>query len=331
MNRFCAYLTGCFLLVLQGFSSVGSAPTEKADPAKRTEEAFDPGDYDYILPAEAQYGVIPFTRAGNLILIQATVDTLSGNFILDTGAPGLILNLTYFRNLQASGRIDPEAAGITGTVEGASPAMVKKLSIGAFNYTSVHADRVGLGHIENSKGVKVLGLLGSGLFRRFEMEIDYANEVIHLNRAAGNRVGQYQSVFAEKETLLATVPVRIYEGKILAQVQIGKRTKNFILDTGAETNILDSRLSNDIMASVEMTRKISLIGSGAKKTEAWYGVLKDASIGKVPLGSMEVLVTSLARMSEAYGRNIDGMLGFAFFSKQKVGINFINNELYLWK
>ncbi len=40
---------------------------------------------------------IPFTRAGNLILIQATVDTVQGNFILDTGAPNLVLNLTYFR------------------------------------------------------------------------------------------------------------------------------------------------------------------------------------------------------------------------------------------
>ncbi|MEO6490132.1 MAG: hypothetical protein ABIO04_09355, partial [Ferruginibacter sp.] len=31
--------------------------------------------------------VIPFTRAGNLILIAARADTTMGNFILDTGAP----------------------------------------------------------------------------------------------------------------------------------------------------------------------------------------------------------------------------------------------------
>src|SRR5688572_15324204 len=40
--------------------------------------------------------VIPFSRAGNLILIRARADTTEGSFILDTGAPGLILNMTYF-------------------------------------------------------------------------------------------------------------------------------------------------------------------------------------------------------------------------------------------
>jgi hypothetical protein len=208
---------------------------------------------------------------------------------------------------------------------------VNKLTIGTFNYSKVNADRVGLGHIENSKGIKILGLLGSGLFKRFEMVIDYANELIYLHRAAANRLGHYKSVHERQANLFYTVPISIQEGKIMVQIQVGKKGRHFVLDTGAETSILDSRLPKDVMANVEMVRKISLIGAGSKKTEAWYGLLNSAFIGPVSLGSMEVLITSLADMAMAYGRNIDGMLGAAFFSKQKVAINFINNELYIWK
>ncbi len=40
---------------------------------------------------------IPLKRIDNLLLMEAEVDGLRGNFIFDTGAPGLVLNTTYFR------------------------------------------------------------------------------------------------------------------------------------------------------------------------------------------------------------------------------------------
>src|SRR5215210_6965712 len=65
--------------------------------------------------------VIPFSRAGNLIVVQARADTIDGNFILDTGAPHLILNLTYFREYPATQQPDAEQNSVTG----AGPAVVK--------------------------------------------------------------------------------------------------------------------------------------------------------------------------------------------------------------
>jgi hypothetical protein len=52
--------------------------------------------------------VIPFRQAGNLIIVEATIDGLRGNFILDTGAPYLVLNATYFRDYE-------EVAGFAAT------------------------------------------------------------------------------------------------------------------------------------------------------------------------------------------------------------------------
>ncbi len=72
----------------------------KAEDGAKTNQTLQ-GDYDYVLSSQAQSGTIPFSKAGNLIVIQAMVDSITGNFILNTGAPGLILNATYFRHLKA--------------------------------------------------------------------------------------------------------------------------------------------------------------------------------------------------------------------------------------
>jgi len=42
--------------------------------------------------------IVPIKRAGNLIIVEAQIDTLEGNFVMDTGAPYLVLNATYFRD-----------------------------------------------------------------------------------------------------------------------------------------------------------------------------------------------------------------------------------------
>lgn len=331
MLRESAYRLLWLLAVIYFLPQKVSAHRESRDSAVVKVEESEPGDYDYIIPAEAQSGTIPFTRAGNLIIIQAMVDSVSGNFILDTGAPGLILNLTYFRDYKGSDRADADAIGITGGASVGSPTMVKKLNFGAFAYTQVNADRVSLGHIENKRGIKILGLLGAGLFKRFEIMIDYANEVIHLHRVARNEKMTYRGYYATQKNDYHTIPIRIQDGKLIARLVVGGQKLNFVLDTGAESNVFDSRLKKGVMSHVMMDRKISLIGSGSKKVDAWYGRVTEAELGPVKLENMEVLITSMQYMSLAYDRNIDGMLGYPFLSKQKIGINFLTNELYLWK
>ncbi|HSK13332.1 MAG TPA: pepsin/retropepsin-like aspartic protease family protein [Phnomibacter sp.] len=322
------------LLLFAGIMGIGAhSPYNGSGP---NEEAFkaDDGEHnalEYILPSAARSGVIPFTRAGNLIIIQATVDSVTGNFILDTGAPGLVLNLTYFRYYKPSARPDSEGGGITGGTKGASPVEVAKLSFGGFDFMKVHAHRLGLGHIENQKGIKILGLLGAGLFKRFEMIIDHSNDVIYLARA-GHRDRQVTSHFSLKENAsFRTFPIKYLDKKVVIQLYAGKHKLNFVLDTGAETNVIDSRLPSHIMENVSIERKITLVGTGNRRIEAWYGKMKNLFLIDEPLGDQDFLVTSLKDMSAAFGRDIDGMLGYEFLSKQMIGFNFLTNQMYLWK
>jgi len=314
------------------FSQPVYATSFSIPPALENEFTFPrQNHYDYYLSNEPQSDIIPFSRAGNLIVIQATVNNVSGNFILDTGAPGLILNITYFRQLKKGTSLAGEAGGVTGLVQMYDRAVVDSFGLGKFLYQKVQSDRVDLGHIENSKGIRIFGLLGVALFKRFEMIIDYQSNQIFLHKMGKKEEKDTFHPNLDQKEMYNSIPLTIQDGKIMVEMKAGKNKLNFVLDTGAESNVLDSRLSKKVFQSVTLNRRVTLVGSGNKKMDAWYGLVENLSLGNTTFENTEVLITSLESMALAYGRNIDGMLGNTLLAKQKIGINFCSNTLYIWK
>lgn len=293
---------------------------------------------DPIISSDSASCIIPFTRIGNLILIRAKADTSTGFFVLDTGTPGLVLNITYFRRYPTS---DPtegagatgstEAGGVTGSVAVSVRTSVDSLRLGPVSYFHLDADLINLGHIENNKGVKIFGLLGMRLFERFEMIIDYSTSAIYLHLIGKKESAVYRSPQLLDTATYTTIPIDIMDGKIIVYVYLKGKKLKFIVDSGAETNVLDSRLPNKIFEQVEITRRVRLNGSGDKKVEALYGDIKGLRIGERDIGSLPVLITNLESMCDAYNNCLDGMLGFDFLSLHKIGFNFVNRKMYIWK
>jgi predicted aspartyl protease len=276
--------------------------------------------------------IIPFSRAGNLILIGAKADTTEGSFVLDTGAPGLILNMTYFRNYPStSSESQDDQGGITGTAGGLSATVVEKLVFGPVKYSKLTADRINLGHIENSKGIRILGLLGMELFKRFEMIIDYEKNLLYLHLIGRKEASTYKSDMLQDTSTYNVFPISIQNNKLLTYAEIGGKKLVFAIDTGAESNVLDSRLPDRIFENVAITRRIMLVGAGNSKIEALYGDMKNMKMGGREMASLPVLVTNLEKLCYAYERCLDGMLGFDFLSLHKVGFNFVRNKMYIWR
>jgi predicted aspartyl protease len=286
---------------------------------------------DPIVTSDTPSCIIPFNRAGNLILIKAKADTTEGNFILDTGAPGLILNMTYFRNYPQMGESEGESGGITGAVGGPSPTMVSVLSFGPIKYKKVNADRANLGHIENSKGVKILGLLGMQLFKQFEMIIDYEKSVIYLHLISKKETKTYRSEQLNDTAAYSVFDITISDNKLFTKGQIGSKKLIFVIDTGAESNVIDSRLPNNLFDNFSVSKRVKLSGAGSKKIEALYGDMQNVKIGNLDINNMPLLVTNLEKMCYAYDKCVDGILGFDFLSLNKIGFNFVTNKMYIWK
>ena len=288
---------------------------------------------DPVIETDSADFIIPFSRAGNLILIKAKADKIEGSFILDTGAPGLILNTTYFRDYQVlEGTTNGEqSGGITGSITDYGRTMIRKLSFGAVHYHKVEADRISLAHIENNKGIKIFGLLGVQLFKHFEMIIDYENSEIHLHHISKKEAKSYQHRMLNDTSAYSVFDIQLTDNKILTYGKVGGKRLTFLVDTGAESNGIDSRLSENILDSVAITRRITLNGAGNAKVDALYGDMRNFTIGERSVSTMPVLVTNMAKMCFSYNRCLDGMLGFDFLSMHKIGFNFVKRKMYIWK
>ncbi len=281
--------------------------------------------------ADSLSSIIPFSMAGNLILIQASADSIEGSFILDTGCPNLVLNLTYFRDYPVTGNMEEEKNGMAGTVASAGRTVVNTFSLGIKKYDRVEADLLNLGNIENSRGIKVLGLIGIQFFKNCEMIIDYEKSLIYLHWIGKKEAATYQHEMLSDTRNYSTIPIDLTDNRIIIKTEMAGKKLKFIIDSGAETNILDSRLPDKLFEEITISGRITLSGVGNKKVEALKGNWKSMRIGDQEMGSLPVLITNLEKTCFSYNGCVDGILGFDFLSLQKIGFNFVKRKMYIWR
>ncbi|HBH07598.1 MAG TPA: hypothetical protein DDX92_13445 [Flavobacteriales bacterium] len=270
------------------------------------------GDFEKML--------IPLKRVGNIYLIEAKVDGVIGNFVLDLGAPYLVLNSTYFRDYKVlreyrSGTLTSENSFIRRT-------SVKRFEFEEVFFENIEADITDLARIENKRGVKILGLMGVNLFKSFVFELDMRS----------NQLVLYKTVPVEhqEEDLILETDLSIQNDVLLIRSEINGKKLKFSLDTGAEVNIVDSRLPGRIFDGMKISRKTTVSGASGQTAEVLLVSMGKMKIGEVEFDGMRTLVLNLNTMSRAYGLGIDGMLGYSFFSRGKVVLDFRNGKLKMY-
>lgn len=313
------------LLILLFACSLGALARAADPPPKKERPTFNLSIFYSGDPCkDFQTLVIPIKRIQNLIVVEAQIDTLIGNFILDTGSPTLVLNKTYFRKGWDANLVATNATGNSVT-----PVMrtnVKDLAIRELYFENLPADINDLGHIENHRGIKILGLLGVSLFTSFEMVIDVHKSVMYLHKLdADGIVPEKEQIVTSEPTL--NVPFKLIRNTITLDVTVAGKKLIFCLDTGAEANALSSRLPGKILEAFRVSKRMILVGTGGTQTEVLLGTVDDMMIGDRSFKNMHAAITRLDDLGEAYGRSIDGILGSNFLVKGIISINFVTKEL----
>lgn len=266
---------------------------------------------------------LPLKRAGNLLLVEASVDGIRGNFILDTGAPGLLLNTTYFR--QNAIRKNRSSVGIIGNTNAIYELQINRLEISKLYYEKIIVELTELNHIEDSKNIKILGLLGTALFENLELIIDVRKNTLYLIKPSKTKI--------EKSKADIISSFSSTNNAILIPMKINGKVINTCFDSGAEMMVLDPGLPNKIMQEVELSKRLNLSGTGGQKAEVWSGIVKSVHFGKLKINKADVLITSLDQLSEAYGQPIDAIIGFTLLNKGIMHINMPKKQMlmYLYK
>jgi predicted transcriptional regulator with HTH domain len=275
---------------------------------------------DFISSADSV--IVPLKRAGRLFLIDAKVGDETGNLVFDSGANGLVLNSVYFRNQVRSGGSTP--TGVTGAVGAVEQIFVKQIALADLSYKNVMADVTDLGHLENRRGVKILGLFGFSMMRKLEIVIDAKNNQLKLFRIdnSGKRLNRSLSEFKADyiQKLEGNSNIVFLKGKISG------KTLNFCFDTGCETNVICSDCNRSIMNTLTITRRSGLTGAGSSGSEVLFGRMNDFMIGDKQIPNMDTVITNLDALSESYGTKLDGMLGYNFLEQGIICINFVKRQ-----
>lgn len=144
------------------------------------------------------------------------------------------------------------------------------------------------------------------------MIIDYEKSVIYFHLISKREANAYSGDQLEDTSAYNVFPITVLDNKLLTTAHVGGKKLMFLIDTGAESNILNSRLPDKVFQNVNVTGRVTLTGTGSKKADALVGDLKNLKLGDLNISSLPVIVTNLEKMCTAFDRCPDGMLGFDF-------------------
>jgi hypothetical protein len=269
--------------------------------------------------------VIPIKRVSNLIIIEAKVDTMEGNFVLDTGAPYLVLNQTYFRD--APHYHDQDAGGINGDAS-SFQTDVRNFNIAELHFDRLQADVIDLSGIENSRNVRILGLLGTKLFSKFAITVDLFQNQLYIHKL--DKSGEIPAAEQLYHEPILKIPFYLADNAILFKASVNDNSMWFAFDTGAETNLIDYRQAKKLMPTLQIINRSKLTGIGGSTFEVIYARFDKLVVGERAFINNRVIITSLEKMGKAYGHNVDGMLGYDFFGRAVFTINFVKKEFVMY-
>ena len=268
---------------------------------------------------------IPFHLVGRLMIVQARVDTVSGNFIVDTGSERLLLNRDYMAGNPADRMIT--AVGNTGLLH-AREHQVDSLHLDQLRISNLLAHVVDLDHIETKKNTKIIGILGYNVFKDFELFIDFPNSRIVLSRV--NKHGNRLDPVPSWEVPYDSLTFELKKHFIVVRTIVNKMDLEMILDSGAELNLIDRRVNKRVIEKFTVIKRVNLIGMGKRQVEVIAGVLHDVHCGNQSSSRMNTLLTSLDEINNAFHISVDGVLGYEFLNQRRTMINYQKRKLYFF-
>jgi hypothetical protein len=270
---------------------------------------------------------IPFKLADRLIVIEGQYRGKKGSFILDTGSERLLLNKAYFSDLIHEYSNHAETAGVLDDVEDPVEKRVRKILFKNLSVENKRSHIIDMRHIEKSKKIKILGIIGYNVLKDYEVFVDmYLNQItLTKTDASGNKLGNQPYL----EEVVDSIDFQLKKHTIVIRGTIHQKKLTFGLDSGAEFNQISNRISKQVLKSFYPKKRVKLIGASHRKIEVLYGDLHKVKLSEtVYFGPMKTLLTNLNHMNKAFGTKLDGILGHDFFAQKRAIINYKKQRIY---
>ncbi len=261
--------------------------------------------------------VIPIEIIRGMIYLQAELNGKTGLFILDTGAPTLVINQDHAKGPKA------KALSLNADIQ-VTETRVASFQLGEIEHQNLEALALDLSHLERVSGQEILGLVGYNVFDRFALLLDFEQKLLFLTPFS-------QKITPSLYQPHTSLPFTLHEHLPIISVRVAGQVLNFGIDTGAASNLLDERfLSHPIAEVMEQLPKEEIQGLDQKVKLVEAGYMEVQTKEGWSLGKNKFLFTDLSFLRERTGCDIDGLLGSPFLAGADCSINYPKRKLDLW-
>ena len=270
---------------------------------------------------------IPFKLIDHLIVVEASVLNKTGNFIIDTGSETLLLNKVHFPSKYNHNIKNNETNGILSYIDNPIEKRLKSFNLQHFILKNQNSDIIDLSHIEKSKKMNLLGIIGYSILKEYEIFID-----LYLNQITLTKVDKYGNrldpkVYAEQIT--DSLNFKLKKHTIVINGYINNQKLKLGLDTAAEFNQINKSVNKKTLKHFVPKNRIHLAGASNKSIEVLLGDLYRLKLSEtIYLGPMKTMLTNLSKMQEVFGTQLDGILGYEFLKYKRTIINYQKEKLY---
>ena len=263
---------------------------------------------------------VPFKMAGNLILVDAKLNGQKASFLLDSGAPVLILNAKADTgHISASG-----AMGAGGKISGIDIKSDNNFNWAGISIKNQDLMSMDLSHLEIELDVKISGLIGYEVIKNYDLLFDYKKKILTLIRT--DYLDQYlaEDLAGHK---LSYCPFEMEAHIPVFKAEIGGKIYAFGLDSGAELNLISDGLYPVLMNQFNEKKVQELSGADQNVVTVKSGSIKKTYLAKEKYKNMNTVFSDISHLNAGYGLKLDGLMGYELLKRQKTILSFKRNTL----
>ncbi len=262
-------------------------------------------------------------------------DRASAVLLLDTGAGGITIGRKLAEKAGAVKIADSRIGGIGDQGSTLSyEAWIDKITIGGVEFHNCVVTVSSKNNIADEAG-----LIGPDVFRRFLVTLDFRAQKVLLsplpkNPSATSDDDPAQDRYIAPEMQSFTKFYRFGHDIVVPVVVNDKATGNFILDTGADLNIMSPKLASQV-TKASADGDYTMKGVSGRVQEVLTGQKAILQFAKMRIESHDLPVFSTDNISAAEGTEIAGFIGIRTLVQMKMAIDYrdglVNLEVYEFK
>lgn len=255
--------------------------------------------------------IVPFELINGLIVIEAEINGEVGNYILDSGSNGILLN-------SKAEKSEISYQTLSGVAEG-SETKISSLKLGNFESNELLGFSTDLSNLEIYIDKNLAGILGCAVFTPSSLEFNFTEErLIISDKEIDDKLAEGMSSMNYK--LVDDLPI--------GEIDIDGKTRLFIIDSGASSHFIDSnfiaRLGSKTMKT-GITKNI-LTASGEMSVSEEY-TISSLGYGKSK-SSMNAFSKDFSGLSEELGLDIHGLISLSKLSDEVIYFDVVNKMVY---